>query len=495
MKRKTESRLKILVGLSWQLLRLQLSGHQRREQGNRLLFDTFQNLGGIYVKFLQILVLDAGFLKGWASPAEYNVFESVDYEDIDLPALLKSDIPDYEQRFLTIDLQPFAAGSFAQVYRGRLRDNTEVVLKVLRPSLVQNLQHDLRLLSWIVRLTGLMSKRRPFNIRELYKQFRGTVREETNYPREIKNAVWFYNYFQDNDDVVIPKTYEDLSGERIIVQELIGGISLAEVFKAQGEGEEPSLYVYEKLGSNIWTQLEIFGTELLLGILTADLIIGDPHPGNIKLLPENKIGLIDFGIAAAAPVNRQAFLNLLKEYEKVYAGTFDAGTFTVAALQFFDEELTQVLDVAGQVLTPWEPRFLLRKIGDAARKALEDVKLNPQVADLLDQKTIMRLFNQSINDQNRFGVTIDLKAADMLKSAGTCIKVIRSIGTYEQTSPVVYHGLRRAISIAESGKLQTSHISPTPRPEYALEFLSSWLASIADSDPFLYKQITGTINS
>ena len=491
----TESRLRILINLSWQLLRLRFATNTRKQQANRLLFDTFQGLGGVYVKFLQILVLDTEFLKGWAGPAEFDVFEMVAFEEIDLPELLKAEIPDYEKHFLTIDLKPFSAGSFAQVYRGQLRDGTEVVLKVMRPSLVQNLKADLRLLSMITRLTGLLSKRRAFNIRVLYKQFIGTIREETNYSREVKNAEWFYNYFASNEDVVIPKTYPELSGSRIIVQELVGGVSLAEVFQAQSHGEEPSLFVYEKVGSNIWSQLEIFGTELLVGILTADFVIGDPHPGNIKLLPNNKIGLIDFGIAAAAPVNRQAFLNLLKEYEKVYAGSFDAGTFTIAALQFFDEELSQVLNVAGQVLTPWEPRFLIQKIGDAARKGLEDVKLNPQVSNLLDQKIMMRLFNQSINNQNRFGLTINLDAADMLKSAGTCINVIRSVGSHEQNFPVIYHGLQRAIATAENGTLPESKTLSAPRPEYALEFLSSWLSSIADSDPFLYRQITGTISS
>jgi serine/threonine protein kinase len=490
-----ESRLRVLLKLSWQLLRLRFSGNRRKHHANKLLFETFRDLGGVYIKFLQILVLDPEFLKGWAGTMEFDVFESVTFEEIDLPELLRAEIPDYERHFLTIDLTPFAAGSFAQVYRGQSRDGTRVVLKVLRPSLVQNLKSDLRLLGWIVRLNSLLSKRSAVNIKEFYRQFTVTVREETNYAREIKNADWFYNYFSDNNDVVIPRTYAQLSGTRIIVQEMIDGVSLAEVFQAQAHGEEPSLFVYEKVGSNIWTQLEIFGTELLIGILTADFVIGDPHPGNIKLLPGNKIGLIDFGIAAAAPVNRQAFLNLLREYEKMYAGTFDAGSFTIAALQFFDEELTQVLNVAGQVLTPWEPRFLLQKIGDAARKALEDVKLNPQVSNLLDQKIIMRLFNQSINNQNRFGVTINLDAADMLKSAGTCINVIRAVGTHEQNFPVIYHGLQRAIATAENGKLPESESSPAPRPEYALEFLSSWLSSIADSDPFLYRQITGTINS
>lgn len=490
-----EPRLRLLVKLSWQLLKLRLAGKSRKHETNRLLFRTFQRLGGIYIKFLQILVLDADFLKGWAGPNEYDVFETVEFEDIDLPELLDQELPDYQEHFLTINLHPFASGSFAQVYSGRLRDGTDVVLKVLRPSLVKNLKSDLRTLSWIVRMSGLAGKRGPVDLREFYKQFIVTVREETNYPNEIKNAAWFHNYFRGNDSVVVPVTYPELSGNRIIVQERIGGISLAEVFQAQAEGEEPSLFVYEKIGSNVWTQLEIFGTELLIGILTADFVIGDPHPGNVKLLPDNKIGLIDFGIAAAAPVNRHAFLNLLREYEKLYAGNFDPGTFTIAALQFFDRELSQALSVAGRVLTPWEPQTLLRKIGEAARKALDEVKLNPQVTNLLDQKLLVRLFNQSINDKNRFGITINLDAADMLKSAGTCIKVMRAVGTHEQTTPVVYHSLHRAIAVAESGRLPESETDPEPRPEYALEFLSSWLAGIADSDPFLYRQITGTMGS
>lgn len=489
------SRLRLLVQLSWQLLKLRLAGKTRTHETNRLLFHTFQRLGGIYIKFLQILVLDADFLKGWAGPNEYDVFETVDFEPIELPELLQAELPDYEQNFLTINLHPFAAGSFAQVYSGRLRDGTDVVLKVLRPSLVKNLRSDLRTLSWIVRLSGLVSRHSPLNLRELYKQFIVTVREETNYPREIKNAIWFYHYFANNDSVVVPRSYPELSGDHIIVQERLGGISLAEVFQAQAEAEDPSLFVYEKTGSNVWTQLEIFGTELLIGILTADFVIGDPHPGNIKLLPDNRIGLIDFGIAAAAPVNRQAFLNLLREYEKVYAGSFDPGTFTIAALQFFDEDLTQALSVAGRLLTPWEPQTLLRKIGEAARKALDEVKINPQMTNLLDQKLLLRLFNQSINEKNRFGITINLDAADMLKSAGTCINVIRAVGTHEQTNPVIHHGLRRAIAAAESGRLPEGEANPEPRPEYALEFLSSWLAGIADSDPFLYRQITGTMGS
>lgn len=492
-----QGRFKTLLKLSWRLLKLRFAGGARvQQETNRLLFQTFEGLGGVYVKFLQILILDHEFLRGWAGPAEYDVFENVDYEEIDLAELLKAEMPNYEQHFLSIELQPFAAGSFAQVYRGRLRDNTEVVLKVLRPSLSKTLRSDLRLLGWIVRLTGTLRKTAAsaVNLREFFRGFTTTVLEETNYRREVKNAAWFYNYFDDKPDVVVPKTYPELSGDRIIVQDLVGGVSLAEVFMAQSKGEEPALFVYDSVGSSIWSQMETFGTELLIGILTADFIIGDPHPGNVKLLPDNKLGLIDFGVAAAAPANRRAFLNLLKEYEKIYAGKFDAGTYTIAALQFFDEELVQALSVAGELLTPWEPQAILRKIGEAARRALEDIKLNPKASNLLDQKIMMRLFNQSINDDNRFGIAINLDSADMLKSAGTCINVIRAVGTYEQSFPIIYRGLQRAIAVAENSKLESETASP-PAPEHALEFLGSWLAGIADRDPFLYRQITGSIRS
>lgn len=487
-------RVRILVRLSWQLIRLRIAGGIRRqERSNRLMFETFKHLGGIYVKFLQIMVLDHEFGKGWGGPKEFEVFEDVPFEDIDLPALLKEEIPDYEKQFLTINLQPFAAGSFAQVYSGQLRDNTKVVLKVLRPSLVRHLNSDLRFIGIIARLTGLIGRLGAVDMKDFYKQFKATVRYETDYSREVKNAHWFYEYFKDKPQVMVPKTYGKLSGAKIIVQEMVGGISLADVLVAQEHGHDPALYVYERTGSNVWTQMETFGTELLIGILTADFVIGDPHPGNVKLLPGNRLGLIDFGIAAAAPVNRRAFLDIIKEYEKVYAGNFDAGSFTLAAMSFFDEELTQALKVAGRVLTPWEPRMLLQKIGDAAKKAVDEAMHSPRANKLLDDKIMLKLFNESINEKNRFGLSINLDAADMLKSAGTCINVIRRVGTYEQNFPVVYNGLRRAIAYAE-GNLPESEPPEEPRPEYALEFLSSWLAGIADSDPFLYRQITGTIS-
>ncbi len=491
----SNGRMGILARLSWQLIRLRFSGsNDAKKQSNRLIFDNFKHLGGVYVKFLQILALNVDFMKGWARPSEFDVFEAVSYEEIDLAALLRSEIPNYEQIFTYIDPVPFAAGSFAQVYKGQLRDGTDVVLKILRPSLIRNLKSDLRVLGRLSHLSGWLYKGGVVDIRQVYRQFAATVKDEVNYLHEAQNAKWFYGYFSDKPDVIIPKTYSELSGHHIIVQEMIGGLSLAEVFKAQGNGEKASQYVQERLGSNIWSQLETLGTELLISTFTADYIIGDPHPGNIKLLPDNKIGLIDFGIAAPAPANRQAFLNLMREYEKVYADCFDMGTFTIAALRFFDEDLVQALDVAGQQLTPGEPQILLRKISEWARQTFDEAKSNPLAASTLDQKAMLRLFRQSVNEQNRLGIVMTSDAADMLKSTITFLEVIRSTGEYKESFPVIYHSLQRSIAFADSGQMAASQSKPNPLPEHALEFLSSWLSRIADKDPFLYRQITAKIS-
>ncbi len=486
-------RTHIVGNLAWQLIKIRLSStDDKKHQTHRLLFENFRHLGGIYIKFLQILALNIGFLKGWAGPGEFDVFEAAPYEEINMQQLLERELPNYQQQFISIETMPFAAGSFAQVYRGTLRDNTQVIIKVLRPSLARNLNSDLRLLSLISRLSSLLFPTGMLNIRGMYKQFADTVRGETDYLREVQNANWFYNYFGDNPDIVIPKTYTKLSGRSLLVQDYVGGTSLAEVLQAQKMGHTPTRFVAEKVDSNIWQQLEILGTELLVASVTADFVIGDPHPGNIKLLPDNKVGLIDFGIAAASPTNRGAFLKVMREYEKLYANNFDIGSFTLAALDFIDEDLSLALRVAGQYLSPDDPNIFINSISQSATSALNEAQSDAQTQKLMERRKMMHIFNRSINQNNRLGISFNLESTAMIKSAMTYLQIVESMGDGSQKTPVVHSSICRAIGIIETRELaDESETKQSPGLEQALELISSWLEKIADNDPFLYRQITG----
>jgi len=143
-------RISVLLSLCFRLLRLKLSGKAGKEHlSKRLLFDGFQDLGGVYVKFLQILAMNVDFMSGWSGPSEFSVFEAVNMEHIDVQGLVRAELsPEAYQQFRAMDTEPMAAGSFAQVYRAELQDGTSVIIKVLRPSLVRGLRFDLRLPPW-----------------------------------------------------------------------------------------------------------------------------------------------------------------------------------------------------------------------------------------------------------------------------------------------------------------------------------------------------------
>lgn len=87
------------------------------------------------------------------------------------------------------------------------------------------------------------------------------------------------------------------------------------------------------VGSDVWKQLRLLGTELLRATVYADYLMVDPHPGNQRP-PDNKVALIDFGLVSPAPTNREAFASLIHQFRKLYDDEFEAGSFAVAMLAF-----------------------------------------------------------------------------------------------------------------------------------------------------------------
>ena len=488
-------RLGVLCKLSWQLLRLRFSGGPDKDhRSRRLLFEQFKHLGGVYIKFLQMLSLNVDFLQGWASPSEFDVFEAVDYETIDVTKTLQAEVPHYSQQFLSVDVQPFAAGSFAQVYRGQLLDGTDVIIKILRPSLTRNLDFDLRLLAIITRVASWLYPTTITNANVVYRQFAVTTRAETDYITEARNARWFHEYFRNVAEIVIPKTFQDLSSEHVIVQEFIGGISVAELLSVQKQGYDPAVIVQQKLGSDLWQQLQSLGYEFLKSTVLADFVIGDPHPGNIKLLPDNKVGLIDFGIAAPAPRNRQAFLNLIYEYQKLYNEAFDAHSFTIAMLSFFDEALVQALTTVGKLMNPSEPIDFMNMIGSAAAQTLTGKMHQANTQTLLRRKMMSRLFGQTINSQNRFGVYLNLQAMNVFKAAHIYLSTVGSLGKNGENFIVLQRAINDTIATIERVGIALETPSNPLSTDQSVELVSGWLARLADNDPFLFQQLTATIS-
>lgn len=306
--------------LFWRLTKIYCCKISNKDaEYRRVIFYSFKEWGGVYIKFLQILAGTSKFMEGWASPREMTVFSQAPYEELNLADYIDLKL------FSFVSPGPVAAGSFALVYRGILKTGEEVAIKVLRPSIRKNLKHDLAVLRRLCKCFSHFIPRYLVNYNEAYEACAKMFNLETDYQREIANQNYFAEFYHNHPCVKIPKVFSELSSETVIVQEYISGPTLADVMSQATPEKSATVLAQELTGSDLWTQVVIAGGEALYTAMCADYVYGDPHPGNIILLPNNQIALIDFGIIANKPSSHLAFYEWVKSYYDILnnAGTFD----------------------------------------------------------------------------------------------------------------------------------------------------------------------------
>jgi ubiquinone biosynthesis protein len=188
--------------------------------------------------------------------------------------------------FREFNKTPLAAASIAQAYRAVLhQDSTEVVVKVQRPGIIDTITDDINILYYIAELLQrYVPETRPFNpvgiVDELFK----TLELETNFIIEANNIRRFQENFKNDSTVKIPGVYLEYSGHRVLVLEALQGFRLSQREALEQEGIDRQR-VMEAGVRCYFRQVFMYG-----------LFHGDLHAGNIFILPDNRIGLIDFGI-------------------------------------------------------------------------------------------------------------------------------------------------------------------------------------------------------
>ena len=206
-----------------------------------------------------------------------------------------------EEAFARFEAEPMAAASIAQVHRATLQDGTEVVVKVRRPGIEAKIEADLRILDHVAKLVeSEMPDMRRYQPVRMVGEFRRSIRRELDMVREARNIDKFARNFAQDENVVIPKVYWDYTSHAVNVQEEIRGIKGVNRDRLREAGLDPLL-----LGSR--------GSDVVLKMVLLDgYFHADPHPGNILFLPENRIGIIDFGmIGHLTERRRNEIVNLL----------------------------------------------------------------------------------------------------------------------------------------------------------------------------------------
>lgn len=289
----------------WALFDRRKGGAASRAGISRRLRVAAERLGPTYIKLGQIISSGEGLFPSELVeefkacrdqvPAEsYTVVREVVTEELGRPI---------EDVFSYFDRRPLAAASIAQVHRATLRTGEDVVVKVQRPTISTQVHSDLKVMAWLAPfLIGRIPIAALANPPALVDLFAETITEELDFRLEAANMLDVAEVFAllGQRGFVIPRPHPDLVTRRILVMERLEGFGFEDLESMQGAGIDTHEVV--RTGMMGFTE----------GCMVHGIFHGDLHGGNLFVLPDGTIALLDFGITARmTPLERTAFLRLM----------------------------------------------------------------------------------------------------------------------------------------------------------------------------------------
>ncbi|MCS7300961.1 MAG: AarF/ABC1/UbiB kinase family protein [Fimbriimonadales bacterium] len=205
-----------------------------------------------------------------------------------------------EEVFAAIHPEPIGAASLSQVYAAQLLDGTPVAVKVQRPRIREVVELDLEILHDLASLAQRTQLGELYDPETVAEDFAFTLLNELDYRRELRNAEQFRRNFEGVSEVHIPVFYPEYCTERLLVMERLQGIKVDAVDALRAAGHDTR-------------EIALRASRLIIKeVLEDGFFHADPHPGNYLILPDGRIGVLDFGMVGV--LNDDDRLNLTRLY-------------------------------------------------------------------------------------------------------------------------------------------------------------------------------------
>jgi len=275
----------------------------------KVIIDSLGELKGVSVKIAQQIALGLPFL-----PQEYLDEISKSFNSIPpinralIRKIIKQELEDYPQNlFDTFEGNAFGAASLGQVHKATL-NRQALAVKVQYPGIATSIESDLSVINF-----GLKRFAKGQDIDHLMQEVEQRLTEEVDYTLEAVNTK-FYEEHLNHELIVVPSIVESLSSKRVLTSTFLEGKDFEAFLKSN-----PSQAV-----RNHYAQL-IFDA-FFMGLYRLKMIHADPNPGNFIFMPDNMLGMIDFGCV------KKVDTEFLKAFSKLHVLLIDKAA---------DEEVTE----------------------------------------------------------------------------------------------------------------------------------------------------------
>ena len=386
-------------------------------------------------------------LQDRAEPAPWEQVEEVISQSLGAPA---------DEVFAELQPEPAAAASIAQVHRARLRDGegpgTEVAVKVQRPGIHATVEQDLDiLLRLAVRLEDRTQWARAVGTADVARGFAAAIREELDFRVEARNmtavaATWAGQQRAASNDitVVLPALHERLSTEHVLVIEWLDGVSL----RAADQ-------VIERRGLDRAELARVLLRSMVYQITEGGVFHADPHPGNILLLTDGRLALLDFGSVGRLDAQQRYALQALL----LALGRGDPAALRDALLEL----LSRPDEVDELALERALGQFMARHLAGGTAATAE-------------------MFTDLFRLATRFELVIPAEIAT----------VLRSLATLEGSLSLLTPGIDIASEARAYAADQVAGVSPLTVPKTAVEELIA-LVPVLRRLPRRFDRVTGAL--
>src|SRR5688572_15942160 len=250
----------------------------------------FEDLGATYVKFGQLVASAPALIPEALSEEFRSTLDSgppIPYQHVRRIVERELGAP-IEELYASFEEEPFAAASIAAVHRATLRDGRSVAVKVIRPGVASVVAADMDLMQPIARALAWQGVEAAYNGVSYLIGLREQVAEELDLRNEARTMEYFRGLFAifELTRLAIPEVIWTHSSRRVLTMEYMDGSPIDDLAMAAEMGIQPAPLVNDLLRAWVLTALRA-------GAFHADI-----HAGNLLLLRDGRLAMLDWGVVA-----------------------------------------------------------------------------------------------------------------------------------------------------------------------------------------------------